>query len=470
MDSRAGVDPARVDGLWQRELSRFERDHPRCLALRERARAHMPHGTPMQWMAASFAHPVWPVWAMGASFVCADGIRFLDTNVGDKSTFCGLNPAPVVRAVQKRVAAGGQFMLPTEDSIIVAEELGRRWGLPYWQFTLSASQANTEAMRLARAVTGRDRILMFAGDYAGHVDQFFVPYAAGGRLSFRGLPAGIEREVGVVQFNDVEALERELARRPYACVITEPALTNSGVVLPDAGFHDALRGLVHEHGALLVIDETHTLIAGPGGLVARWDLKPDIVTAGKAIGGGVPLGAYGMTAQLARHFESAGAGHGGVDHGPAGNGVADHAISEDGPELATGGTLFGNALSMAAARAALLEVLTEDAYERTAQLGAHIADGMERLIDDAGLPWKVQRFYARSDVSFCGRLPRNAAEADADEQPELNRLQRLYLANRGVWEAIETAGPTMSVAAEQGDAELYLRAFGEFVGELSAPA
>ncbi|MFA4966106.1 MAG: transaminase [Thermoleophilia bacterium] len=452
MDLRAGVDPERITQMWQRELARFERAHPRCLALRERARASMPHGVPMQWMAASFAHPVWVAEGHGARFTCADGLSFLDTNVGDKSTFCGLAPEPVVRAVQARVAAGAQFLLPTEDSVVVAEELGRRWGLPSWQFTLSASQANTEALRLARHATGRERVLMFGGDYAGHVDEFLVPYGTGGRLRFMGLRAHSGRDVGVTPFNDVAALERELASEAYACVITEPALTNSGVVLPDPGFHDAVRRLTRQHGALLVLDETHTLICGPGGLVGRWGLEPDIVTGGKALAGGIPLGVYGMTRELAEAFER----------------PRDSAGRE--AELATGGTLFGNALSMAAARAALQEVLTDAAYEHTAALGARLADGMEARVAAAGLPWAVQRLYARSGLSFCGRLPRSAADFDADEQPELNGLLRLYLANRGVWEAIETAGPAMSVAATADDVELYLAAFAELVGELAAPA
>jgi glutamate-1-semialdehyde 2,1-aminomutase len=449
---RAGVDSGRVAQLWERELARFAREHPRCLQLRERARALMPHGVPMQWMAASFAHPVWVKEGHGSHFTCADGRDFLDTNIGDKSTFCGFDPEPVVRAVQQRVAAGAQFMLPTEDAIVVAEELGRRWRLPSWQFTLSASQANTEALRLARHATGRDRVLMFTGDYAGHVDEFFVPYAAGGRLSFSGLPADVGDDVGVVQFNDVAALERELATEAYACVLTEPALTNSGVVLPQPGFHDALRRLARASGTLLILDETHTLICGPGGLVGRWGLEPDVVTAGKAIGGGIPLGVYGMTRDLAAAFERQSAADGRE------------------AELASGGTLFGNALSMAAARAALLEVLTDEAYERTAALGAMLADGMERIVTDAGLPWAVQRLYARSGVSFGGRLARNAGEWDADEQPRLNALLRLYLADRGVWEAIETAGPAMSVAATADDVSTYLDAFRAFVTDVTAPA
>ena len=239
------------------------------MELREQGRAHMPYGVPMSWMVSYFAHP--PIWideGHGAHFTCADGVRFLDTNVGDKSTFCGIDPEPVVRAVQQRVANGAQFMLPTEDAIVVAEELARRWGLPAWQFTLSASQANTEALRLARHATGRQRILTFTGNYGGHGDEMLTAFAGEGRLSYLGLSSHAARDIDVVQFNDVDALAAALATGDYACVFSEPALTNEGVVLPDPGFHDALRRLCTEAGTLLLLDETHTLICGPGGLTA----------------------------------------------------------------------------------------------------------------------------------------------------------------------------------------------------------
>jgi glutamate-1-semialdehyde aminotransferase len=450
MDERSGVDAGRVVALWRRESERYARDHPRCLELRERARPGMPHGVPMSWMVSYFAHPpVWVTEGHGASFTCADGRRFLDTNVGDKSTFCGIDPAPVVRAVQRRIAAGAQFMLPTEDSIVVADELARRWGLPAWQFTLSASQANTEALRLARHATGRHKVLSFVGNYGGHGDELLAAFAARGRLTYLGIAPTADRDIDAVQFNDTEALERALATGVYACVFTEPALTNEGVVLPDPGFHTRLRELTRDTGTLLALDETHTLICAPGGLTQELGLDPDMVVVGKAIGGGLPLGAYGMSAELAAAFERG------------------ESLEGEPGELATGGTLFGNALSMAAARAALTEVLTPAAYEHAAHLGADLADGLEASIAEAGLPWKVQRLYARSGIEFGGRLARNAGEADADEQPELNALLRLYLANRGVWEAISTAGPAMSVAATAADVATYLAAFRGFVEDVS---
>jgi len=451
MDERAGVDAGRVAELWQRERVRYACEHPRCLALRERARPRMPHGVPMSWMVSYFAHP--PLWVdegHGAHFTCADGRRFLDTNAGDKSTFCGIDPAPVVRAVQRRVAAGAQFMLPTEDAIVVADELAARWSLPAWQFTLSASQANTEVLRLARHATGRPRVLSFTGNYGGHGDELLAAYAGEQRLSYLGLPDVAGRDLDVVQFNDLPALAAALDGGAHAYAFTEPALTNEGVVLPDPGFHAELRRLTRAAGALLVLDETHTLICAPGGLTREWELEPDMVVVGKAIGGGLPLGAYGMTADLAEAFER-----------------GENLAGVPG-ELATGGTLFGNALSMAAARAALTEVLTPPAYAHATALGARLADGLEAAVARAGLPWKVQRLYARSGLSLSGRLARSAAEADADEQPELNALLRLYLANRGVWEAISTAGPAISVAATEADVNEYLAAFDEFVDEVTA--
>ena len=412
----------------------------------------MPHGVPMSWMASYFAHP--PVWideGHGAHFTCADGRRFLDTNIGDKSTFGGIDPAPVVRAVQRRVATGAQFMLPTEDSLVVAEELARRWGLPSWQFTLSASQANTEALRLARHATGRRKILSFTGNYGGHGDEMLTAFAAEGRLSYLGLVSAADRDLDVIQFNDTGELGQALAGGEYACVFTEPALTNEGVVLPEPGFHETLRRLTREAGTLLLLDETHTLVCAPGGLTEKWRLEPDLVVVGKAIGGGLPLGAYGMSAELAAAFERGAS------------------LAGEPGELATGGTLFANALGMAAARAALTEVLTPDAYEHAAALGAELADRLEEVVDEAGLPWKVQRLWPRAGISFSGRLARNAAEADADEQPELNALLRVALANRGVWEAISTAGPAMSVAATRDDVAAYVAAFREFVGDVTAP-
>jgi glutamate-1-semialdehyde aminotransferase len=451
---RYGIDEERLDEVRQRALARFRRAHPRCLSHLDEAAHVMPHGVPMAWMAQSWPHP--PVVVdegHGAWFTCLDGVRFLDTNIGDKSTFCGLDPQPVVRAVAERVRRGWQFLLPTADAAWVAAELARRWGLPAWQFTLSATQANAEAVRLARHATGRRKVLYFYGNYAGHGEEMLTPYSGGGvRPDLLGLAPGSGRDAGVVPFNDLEALEAELKGGEYACLLGEPALTNEGVVLPELGFHDGVRRLTREAGTMLVLDETHTLIAGPGGLVREWGLEPDMVTAGKAIGGGVALGVYGMSAALAEAFE----------RGQSADGRAG--------VLATGGTLFGNALSMAAARAALAEVLTDEAYARTRELGGRLAGGLEAAVSAARLPWTVVRLFARANLSFADPPPRDAAAADRVDWPELRETLHLLMAERGVWDALASAGPAVSVAATTADVDHYLAGFGETLDELTGPA
>jgi glutamate-1-semialdehyde aminotransferase len=389
----------------------------------------------------------------GAYLEDVDGHRYLDANIADTSMFCGYGPEPVVRAVAARVRLGTQFLMPSEDAVFVAEELARRWGLPRWWFTLSATQANSEAIRVARAWTGRPTLLMFDGKYHGHGEEMLVTLEGDREVpELRGLVPGVERHVRIVPFNDVEALARALEPGDVACVISEPALTNAGVVLPDEGFHAELRRRTREAGSLLIVDETHTLICGSGGLVRRWGLEPDVVTLGKSIGGGIAIGAYGMREDLAAMLED-------VDE-PGGAGTPED-------EIATGGTLFGNPLQMAAARAALTSVLTEEAYERTARLGDAMADGIDATADSVGLPWRAQRLYPRSGYAFTGVLPRSAAEARASHDGELWRLQRLWMANRGVWEAMEWAGPAVSVPATLADVERYLAILGELAEALA---
>jgi glutamate-1-semialdehyde aminotransferase len=389
----------------------------------------------------------------GAHVVDVDGHRLLDVNLADTSMFCGYGPEPVVRAVSERIRLGAQFLMPSEDAIAVAEELARRWGLPKWQFTLSATLANTEAIRFSRFATGRPMILTFDGKYQGHGDELLVTLDDGRTVPENpGLPPGVEAHVRVVPYNDVEGLARALEPRDVACVLVEPALTNVGVVHPDEGFHATLRSITRETGTVLVVDETHTLICGPGGLVRRWGLEPDIVVLGKSIGGGVPIGAYGLTDEMAAHLHA-------IDwyRGPG--------AGED--EVATGGTLFGNPLQMAAARAALTEVLTDEAYERTSRLGARLADGIEAAAAAAGLPWAAHRLFPRSGYTFGGAHPRTGEEARAGHDAELWRLLRLWMGNRGVWEAMEWAGPAVSVAATDADVGLYLGVLGDLVAELT---
>ncbi len=453
MTASGDLDPQRIQRIKDREDAVFVAARPRSAELWARAKTSMPNGVPMSWLRTSYDHPpLFVAEGKGARFRDADGHEYSDFNIADMSMFAGYAPEPVVEAVSRRVALGTQFLLPNEDAVWVAEELGRRYGLQMWQFTLSATHANTEAIRVARALTGRDKVLFFDGKYHGHFDEALVDLQEGRLVPEEGgLPHDVTSKTKIVQFNDPVALQAALEPRDVAIVITEPALTNNiGLLLPEPGFHDVLRSITRETGTLLAYDETHTHVVGPGGLTRTWSLEPDVVTIGKSIAGGVPLGAYGMTEAVAEILQR-----------PAGRFDEKEAV-------ATGGTLFGNPLSMAAARATLGAVLTDDAYIHTHVLGGRLADGIEKAIREAGLPWTTHRFWPRSGVTFAPAMPRNALEAFAAKDIPLTLLARVYLANRGVWEAIVGAGPTCSVPATDEDVDRYVEAYGSLVGELIA--
>ncbi|HLQ55549.1 MAG TPA: aminotransferase class III-fold pyridoxal phosphate-dependent enzyme [Streptosporangiaceae bacterium] len=442
MTALGDLDRARIGELHGRELARFRQDRPRTLAMIDRARAHMPNGVPMAWMASDNDQPVYVDHGHGPGFTDLDGFSYVDFNASDMAMFCGhANPA-IVRAVQEQAARSTQFLLPTEASAEVAEELARRYPVPQWQFTLSATQANTEVIRLARAVTGREVVVLFQGHYHGHFEEGLVD-VEGGQVSAlqRGLSKGVTGRVRIAQFNDAGTLRRALEPADVALVLTEPAMTNTIHLLPpEPGWHEALRALTREHGTLLGIDETHTHVVGPGGATAIWQLQPDMVTIGKAVAGGLPMGAYGVSAELGGELDWA-------------------------RNVATGGTLFGNPLSAAAAKAALTEVLVADAYQHAASLGAELADGIKAAIDSAGLPWTVIRLGPRSGQWY-GPAPRTGAEAHALIDSQLTRLMRIWLANRGVWEALPGAGPTVPIPATRDDVTSYLEAYSELLAAL----
>ena len=441
-----GIDPAKVREVHDQELKRFIDARPRTMALIERARAHMPNGVPMAWMAYDQEIPAWVDRGEGAGFTDVDGHRYLDVNVSDMVMFCGYGDPVIAAAVAERARAGTQFLLPTPEAIDVAGELARRYPVPFWQFTLSASQANTEAIRIARAATGREVALLFDGHYHGHFDEGLINLEDGRLVpAQRGLAKATTGKVRIAQFNDVEGLRRALEPRDVAIVLTEPALTNNlHLLMPQPGWHDALRALTRDTGTVLAIDETHTCVVGEGGATRRFGLRPDIVTIGKSIAGGVPLGAYGMIEPLAQELDLKRQGN-----------------------VATGGTLFGNPLSMAAARAALTKVLTPAAYEHTAALGARLADGIESALLAARLPWTAQRFGPRSG-HWHGPEPKTGLEALALRDRPLTVAQRLWMANRGVWEALPGAGPTVPVPARAADVDRYLDAYGSFLRAVAA--
>ena len=442
MTAAGDLDRARIGELHARELVAFRQARPQSLAMVARARAHMPNGVPMAWMAYHADQLIYIDHGQGPGFTDIDGFRYVDFNASDMAMFCGhANPA-IVAAVQAQVARSTQFLLPTVTSVEVAEELARRYPVPQWQFTLSATQANTEAIRLARAATGREVIVLFQGHYHGHFEEGLVDLTDGqaGPLQ-RGLSKGVSGRVRIAQFNDAGTLRRALEPGDVALVLTEPAMTNNlHLLLPEPGWHTALRDLTRHYGTLLALDETHTHVVGPGGATGMWQLAPDMVTIGKAVAGGLPMGAYGVTAGLGEQLDVA-------------------------RNVATGGTLFGNPLSAAAAQAALTEVLVPGAYQHTTELGRELADGIGQSISAAGLPWTAIRFGPRSGQWY-GPEPRTGTEAYALTDGQLTDLVRLWLANRGIWDALPGAGPTVPVPATRADVTRYVNAYAELLAEL----
>src|SRR5580700_228688 len=435
MTAVGDLDRARIGELHAREAARFRAARPRSLAMVARARAHMPNGVPMVWMAFHEEQVVYIDRGQGPGFTDVDGFGYVDFNASDMAMFCGhANPA-IVAAVRAQVSRSTQFLLPTEASVVVAEELARRYPVPQWQFTLSATQANTEAIRLARAVTGREVIVLFQGHYHGHFEEGLVDLDGEQVAALeRGLSKGVTGRVRIAQFNDPDTVRAALAPGDVALVLTEPAMSNNiHLLLPEPGWHAALREETRRHGTLLALDETHTHVVGPGGATGMWHLDPDIVTIGKAVAGGLPMGAYGVTAELGEQLD--------VKH-----------------HVATGGTLFGNPLSAAAAVAALTEVLVPDAYAHTTALGGDLADGIEAAIRAAGLPWTAIRLGPRSGQWY-GPRPRTGADAYALTDEMLTRLIRIWLANRGIWEALPGAGPTACVPATRADVDRYVNSY-----------
>ena len=435
------------------EQDRFVREHPGSARLFGEAQDSLLQGVPMHWMAKwPGAFPVFVRAAHGARFTDVDGREYVDLCLGDTGAMTGHSPEPTVRAVQEQLRRGVTTMLPTEDAAWVGAELARRFGLPSWQFALTATDANRFAVRLARHVTGRPRILVFDHCYHGTVDETFATLEDGNVRTRRGNlgpPVDPELTTRVVEFNDLEGLERELAHEDVACVLAEPALTNVGIVHPEPGFHEGMRELTRRFGTLLILDETHTICCGPGGYTAAHGLEPDVLTVGKPIGGGIPAAAYGFTADLA-------------------DAVAESIELEDCDVGGVGGTLAGNALSLAAVRATLGEVLTDEAFERMIAVGERFTAGVQGVIDEYGVPWHVTRLGCRAEYLFGPDRPRNGADAAGQSDFELERFMHLHALNRGVLLTPFHNMALMCPATRAEDVDLHTEVFADAVGALLA--
>jgi glutamate-1-semialdehyde 2,1-aminomutase len=446
------IDRDRLRELMTAEQDYFVARHPKSQALFERARAVLPGGVPMSWMTKwPGGFPVHVADASGAHFTDVDGIDYVDFCLGDTGAMTGHSPPATVEEVRRQSGRGITAMLPTADAAIVAEELGGRFGVPLWQFTLSATDANRHVIRYARHVSGRPKIVVHDFCYHGSVDETFATLSGGLTVNRRGNigpPVDVSETTTVVPFNDVDALERALAAGDVAAVLAEPALTNIGIVLPEPGYHDALRELTRKYGVYLIIDETHTLCAGPGGYTAAYGLLPDFVTLGKAVAGGIPVGAFGMTAEVSAAIDAS---------------IALEDIDVGG----IGGTLAGNALSLAAMRVTLAEVLTPAAFARMIPLADRWADGVDAGIARYDLPWHCNRLGARAEYNFSATPPLDGAQAHAAGDFEVEQFLHLFLLNRGILLTPFHNMALMSPATTEADVDRHTEVFGEALATLA---
>lgn len=448
------IDRSHLARLLAVEIEQFERRNPRSAELHRRGAPHLLGGVPMPWMVRwPGTFPLFVERASGARFFDVDGHEYVDFCLGDTGAMAGHAPPATNEAIRAQLERGATFMLPTEDSLAVSAELARRFGLPYWQFALTATDANRFVIRLARRLTGRPKILVFNWCYHGTVDETFATLAPDGQVVARagnlGPPVDPALTTRVVEWNDVAALERELAHGDVACVLAEPALTNIGIVLPEPGFHEALRAATRRTETLLVLDETHTISAGPGGATRAWGLEPDLLTLGKAIAGGIPAAVYGLSAEVAARLEGA-------------------IRTEESDTGGIGGTLAANALSMTALRATLEQVLTDEAFERMLPLAQRFAADVADTIAALDLPWCVKRLGCRVEYWFRTEPPRNGAEAAAAIDPLLDRYLHLAALNRGVLMTPFHNMALLSPATTEADVDLHGAVFRQIASALDA--
>ncbi len=448
------INRSRLKTLLVQERQRFIAEHPRSRELFEESKANLLGGVPMAWMVKwASAFPIFVQEASGAHLTDVDGHRYLDLCLGDTGAMTGHAPQAAVDVIADQIRRGVTFMLPIQDAIWVGLELERRFGLPYWEFALTATDANRFAIRRARQVTGRRLILVYNWCYHGTVDETYITLK-------EGVPAPLQDNLypavdptmttRVVEFNDIPALEAALAPCDVACVLAEPVMTNIGIVHPEPGYHEALREITRRTGTLLIIDETHTICAGPGGYTHTHGLQPDMYTIGKPIASGVPAAVYGYTAEVADRITA-----------NMGQKAADR-IDISG----VGGTLAGNALSIAAMKATLQNVLTQAVFDHTIPLAERFEKGVQSVIDAYQLPWHITRLGCRAEYRFRPTLPRNGAEAAAAVDIELDRYMHLAALNRGI---ILTPFHNMALIAPdttEADIDYHTQVFRESVAAL----
>ncbi|MBW6506684.1 MAG: aspartate aminotransferase family protein [Rhodobacteraceae bacterium] len=448
-----GVSATRIAALTARTAATYRAARPRSLAALTAGAGAFLGGVPMHWMADwPQPFPMLVARARGATLEDIDGNRVDDFCLGDTGAMFGHSPAPIARAIRAQAGRGLTYMLPSEDALAVGALLSERFGTMRWQIATTATDANRFALRVARAVTGRPKVLVFNGCYHGTVDDAMVRLR-GGRTEARpglvGQVADLTATAVACEFNDLGAVEAALARGDVAAVLTEPVLTNSCMVLPDPGFHAGLRTLTRRYGALLMIDETHTISTGLGGYTRTHGLEPDIFVLGKCVAGGVAAAVWGLAPEVADRFAAYNttrpAGHSGM-----------------------GTTLSANPLQFAALRATLSEVMTPANYARMEAGAARLEAGLARAIAARGAPWHVVRAGARVEFVCAPGPLRNGSQAEAAHAPALEAAIHASLLNRGCLIAPFHNMMLVSPATTQAQIDRLIAAFAATLAELFA--
>lgn len=442
----------RLATLRAKEDARFLALHPKSGEMFKNGQKSMPGGVPMSWMAKwPGAYPVFVKEAKGAHFKDVDGNTYIDFCLGDTGSMTGHSPDATVEAIREQVGKGITAMLPTQDAAIVSAELAKRFSLPLWQFTVSATDANRHVIRYSRMITGRSKIVVIDRCYHGSVDETFATLDSLGNTVARegniGAPVALDQTTRVVEFNDIAGMEKALAHGDVAAILMEPAMTNVGIVLPQAGYLEAVQELAKKYGTILIIDETHTISVGPGGMSAERGLKPDFLTIGKAIAGGIPTGTFGMTQKIADDIAR----------------MVELEIIDTG---GIGGTLAGNALSLASMRATLGEVLTQKNFDHMIQLGTRWSDGVDAVIKECDLPWTCNRLGARAEYMFGKSAPVTGADANKAADFELEQYIHLRMLNDGFLITPFHNMALMCPDTSEADVDAHTKAFRAMCQEL----
>jgi glutamate-1-semialdehyde 2,1-aminomutase len=446
------IERANLKRLNEVEEERFLARTPKSRERFEAAKMVMPGGVPMSWMTKwPGKYPLFVASAKGAHFTDVDGNEYIDLCLGDTGSMTGHSPVATVAAIKSQIERGMTAMLPTDDSVAVSSELARRFGLPLWQFTVSATDANRHAIRYSRLITGKQKVVVIDRCYHGSVDETFATLDKSGNTVMRegniGAPVPLDVTTRVVEFNNLDAMEKALAAGDVAAILIEPAMTNVGIVLPESGYLSAVGELAKKYGAVWIIDETHTISVGPGGMTADLGLKPDMLTIGKAIGGGIPTGTFGMTNEIAALIAK----------------KTEREVIDTG---GIGGTLAGNALSLAAMKATLTEVLTESNFAKMIALGNRWCDGVDAAIKEFGLPWHCNRLGARGEYLFQASAPRTGREAADAGDFELEQYIHLRLLNDGFLLTPFHNMALMSPDTTEADVDAHTAAFRAMCQEL----